>query len=405
MAPIDQLVQELTLQRQMFKACSVMPSDDIAPFNLKKLLTTIFHPKDGERVGVFIDLEGPKQIKNLPFLNEPAFSTRRIAYEVFYQGLLEGKDQLPFGKTDFFAYEPTGGSNLDLPETVYDLEGKEKKLLEILRRLDIVLYLSSFSATAPLTALAKEMKFRGATMHGCNETILKTGLSQDYDQVSARAERFRLAVTRCDRVVVQSLFKRGGRSPRSFNLEIILDGQEAQKSHGLCRTPGEIANLPAGEIYWVPVSAEGKFPLKFKEDGTIGGMFVRDGRIEGAELITGDSKTLQKAMDLYLGDPATGAIGELGLGTQVLPVSGRDIQDEKILGTFHIATGRSDHLGGNITPDQFKDKRHATHEDILFAPHKTPEITVAGVTMFKDGKEQLLIENYHPTDFVRKVAL
>jgi aminopeptidase len=382
-----------------------MPSDDIAPFNLKKLLTTIFHPKDGERVGVFIDLENPKQIKDLPFLGEPAFSTRRIAYEVFYQGLLSGKDKLPLGKTEFFAYEPTGGSNLDLPDQVYDLEAKEKKLVDVLKRLDIVLYLSTFSATAPLTAMAKEIGFRGATMHGCNETILKTGLSQDYDQVSARAERFRLAVTRCEKVVIEYIIKRGGRSPRTFALDISLDGQEAQKSHGLCRTPGEIANLPAGEIYWVPTGAEGRFPMKFKEDGTIGSMFVREGRIQGAELISGDSQTLRKAMELYLDDPATGKIGELGLGTQELPFSGRDIQDEKVLGTFHIATGRSDHLGGNITPDQFKDKRHATHEDILFAPHKTAEITVLGVTMHKAGKEELLIENYHPTDFVRKVAL
>jgi hypothetical protein len=31
-----------------------------------------------------------------------------------------------------------------------------------------------------------------------------------------------------------------------------------------------------------------------------------------------------------------------------------DIQDEKILGTLHVATGRSDHLGGHLTPDKFK---------------------------------------------------
>jgi leucyl aminopeptidase (aminopeptidase T) len=46
----------------------------------------------------------------------------------------------------------------------------------------------------------------------------------------------------------------------------------------------------------------------------------------------------------------TGVLGELGFGTQVLPVSGSDIQDEKVLGTCHLATGRDDHLGGHITP-------------------------------------------------------
>ncbi len=98
-------------------------------------------------------------------------------------------------------------------------------------------------------------------------------------------------------------------------------------------------------------------------------------------------------------------MGELGLGTQVLPSAGADIQDEKVLGTVHVATGRDDHLGGSLDPSKFKDKRHATHEDILFAPHKTPEINLSGVWMHKEGKEVLLIRNYQPTEFVKQVAL
>ena len=58
----------------------------------------------------------------------------------------------------------------------------------------------------------------------------------------------------------------------------------------------------------------------------------------------------------------------------MLPVSGRDIQDEKILGTFHVATGRSDHLGGRSRRTASRDKSNATHDDILFSPTKTPEI-------------------------------
>jgi hypothetical protein len=93
------------------------------------------------------------------------------------------------------------------------------------------------------------------------------------------------------------------------------------------------------------------------------------------------------------------------LGTQVLPPAGADIQDEKILGTLHVATGRDDHLGGHLDPSKFNDPRHATHEDILFAPHKTPEIDLAGVWMHKEGREVLLIKNYQPTEFVKSVAM
>lgn len=80
--------------------------------------------------------------------------------------------------------------------------------------------------------------------------------------------------------------------------------------------------------------------------------------------------------------------------------SGRDIQDEKILGTLHVATGRSDHLGGHLTPDKFANKRNATHDDILFAPHKTPEINVPRVRMHRYGKTEILIENFKPARYI-----
>jgi len=378
-----------------------MQTSLMSSFDLVRLMQVVFHPKRGEKVGVFIDLDDPRDLRGLKFLDRPALNTQRIAYEVFYRGLLESKDELPFSKVAMYAYEPTGGSNLDLPDWVVDEGGKRLRLIEdVLGGLNIVLYLSTYSATAPITAIAKRMGFRGATMHGCNEKILETGLSRNYDEVSAKAERFRQALTRCDDVVIE--FETLG---KRYRLQLDLGKQEAQKSHGICRTPGEIANLPAGEIYWVPTGASGQFPLKFKEDGTIALMDVAGCRIRNATLLQGNSKTVEAALAKYQGDPATGELGELGLGTQDLPFAGADIQDEKILGTFHVATGRSDHLGGSLTPDKFRSKKNATHEDILFAPHKTPEIKVPGVWMHKDGRETLLIQDYRPTEFVNRVAL
>jgi aminopeptidase len=369
-------------------------------FDLVRLIRTVFRPKPGERVGVFIDLDNPMDLKSVKFLDK-ATTTQRIAYQVFYRGLLEKQAEIPVAGVEFFAYEPTGGSNLDLPATVVDLAGKKLRLVEdALSHLNIVLYLSTFSATAPLTALAKRMGFRGATLHGCNDTILRTGLARDYDEVSTKAERFRQALTHCDKVVLE--FETLG---KKYRLTLELGGQDAQKSHGLCHFPGEIANLPAGEIYWVPTDAYGQFPMKFKADGTLALMDVAGLRIRGATLLRGNEATVRHALELFQDDPATGELGELGLGTQVLPVAGADIQDEKILGTMHVATGRDDHLGGNLDPSKFKDKKHATHEDILYAPHKTPEINLSGAWMHKNGREVLLIKDYQPTEFVKQVAL
>ena len=156
-----------------------------------------------------------------------------------------------------------------------------------------------------------------------------------------------------------------------------------------------MANLPAGEIYFVPAGAEGQFPLKY-EDGTIGITEVSLGRIQKSTLLSGSQATIDEHNEKLQSDPVTGELGELGFGTQELPVSGRDIQDEKILGTIHVATGRSDHLGGKLTPDMFANKMNATHDDILFAPEKTPEITVTQARMHKNGETLILIENFEP---------
>ena len=123
-------------------------------------------------------------------------------------------------------------------------------------------------------------------------------------------------------------------------------------------------------------------------------------KILSAKLLDGDGK-LVDARNLQLKeDPATGIIGELGFGTQLLPFSGKDIQDEKIFGTCHVATGRSDHLGGNLTPELFNSKMNASHDDILYAPPKTPEINVISVQMHKNDECREIFSNYEPTPWL-----
>ncbi|HEY2122372.1 MAG TPA: hypothetical protein VGH07_02145, partial [Chthoniobacterales bacterium] len=57
-------------------------------------------------------------------------------------------------------------------------------------------------------------------------------------------------------------------------------------------------------------------------------------------------------------------------------------------------------LGGHLTPEKFRDAKNATHDDILFAPHKTPEINVPQVRMRRNGRTDILIENFQPADFM-----
>lgn len=371
------------------------------PFSLTRLIKSTFEPKPGQRICILIDLENPRDIKDFKFLQDPDLSIQRNAHQHFFLALQDGGlNELGLQGGEIFAYEVTGGSNLDLPDLAISPDGVELSLEnDIYPNYDIILCISTYSATAPLTAFAKQYGFRGATLHGVNQIILSSGLAVDYDDVSRDAEKLRAGMTGADWVEIDFEFE-----GNTHTLHLDLGGQEAQKSHGLCRgDEPDVANLPAGEIYYVPTGASGEFPMKY-EDGTIGLMKVAGGRIQKAELLRGNFETITAHNQKLTSDPVTGELGELGFGTQLLPVSGRDIQDEKIRGTLHVATGRSDHLGGALTPDKFSNHKNATHDDILFAPHKTPEIDVIQARMQRNGSVEVLIERFEPSDYMKSLV-
>lgn len=372
---------------------------EFPPFDLARLLRTVFKPTEGCRVCILTDFEKPQNlIKDFQFLNEEEFEVQKNAYNYFYQGLKEGVlDELGMTGGEMFAYRYTYGSNLDMQDEVWDTDGNQLSLdKDIYSKYDIVLCISTWSATAPLTAKCKEFNFRGATMHGMNDVILSSGLAVDYEEVSADAEKIRLAMNNADSIEIDFGLEDG----TILTAKLELDGQDAQKSHGLCQgTAPDIANLPAGEIYYVPKDANGKFPMKY-EDGTLGVLDVVNRDVIKSTLIEGNQATIDEHNARLADDPMTGTLGELGFGTQVLPVSYQDIQDEKVLGTCHLATGRDDHLGGDIVPDMFKKHENSTHDDILFAPHKTPNFNVKEVRMNRGEQQEVIIENFRPSRFI-----
>lgn len=372
---------------------------EFPPFDLVRLLSTVFEPTAGCRVCILTDFDDPaKSMKGFSFLNEDGHEPQKNAYKYFYEGLRNGgHEALGTHGGEMFAHVMTGGSNLDLSDEVWDADGNRLSLdKDIYPNYDIILHIGTWSATAPLTAKCKEYGFRGATMHGMNDVILNSGLAVNYDEVSADAERVRLAMNKADSVEIDFELEDG----RVLTASLELGGQEAQKSHGLCKGKSpDVANLPAGEVYFVPRDANGKFPMKY-EDGTLGVLDVENRDVKRSTLIAGNQATIDAHNARLQDDPMTGTLGELGFGTQVLPVSYQDIQDEKVLGTCHLATGRDDHLGGDIVPEMFKKHENSTHDDILFAPHKTPNFNVKEVRMKRGDQEEIIIQDFRPSRYI-----
>ena len=370
-------------------------------FNLKHLLDTVFAPTQGCRVCILVDFEEPaKWIKDFAFKGEEQFEVQKNALKYFYEGLRNGVlNELGMTGGEMFAYKYTYGSNLDLKDDVWNTDGERLSLdRDIYSNYDIILCISTWSATAPLTVKCKEYGFRGATRHGMNDVILNSGLAVNYQEVSDDAEKMRAALTGAEAVEIDFELEDG----QILTAWLGLGGQEAQKSHGLCRgSKPDIANLPAGEVYFVPRDARGKFPMKY-EDGTLGVLDVVDRDVVKSTLIEGKQSTIDEHNARLADDPMTGTLGELGFGTQVLPVSYQDIQDEKVLGTCHLATGRDDHLGGDIIPEMFKKHENSTHDDILFAPHKTPNFNVKEVRMKWNDRTEVVIEDFRPSSYVMK---
>jgi len=368
-------------------------------FSLERLLVTCFGHTPSARLKtcILIDLPDLTLMVDHRFLNEDGFEVQKRAHDVFLKKLKDGvSEKMGYSSNDFFAFKATGGSNLDPEDDLIDIEGNSLTFTkDICPNYDLILAITDYSLTAPLTAMAKEHGFRGATLHGVNDIILNSGLSVDYEVISKQAELFRSVLDKSDAFELD--FHCLG---SDFTLKIDCDAQVAQKSHGLC-PPGkpDVANLPAGEVYFVPKGASGSFPFRFS-DGTLASMRVSDGAIVEATLLRGDKELVTQRNLQLKQDPATGILGELGFGTQLLPFSGKDIQDEKILATCHVATGRSDHLGGTLTPELFNSRQNASHDDILYAPPKTPEITVTQVRMHKNGDSVSILENFEPTPYL-----
>ncbi len=140
--------------------------------------------------------------------------------------------------------------------------------------------------------------------------------------------------------------------PRGSDLMLRIEGRTAISDAGELSEPGAFGNLPCGEGFIGPLETEGGGVLVV--DGTIGGigavrepitLQVVDGNLEeasgpeGAQLL----KMLRAA-----GPQGTG-VAELGIGTNEKAIlTGNLLEDEKLLGTCHVAFGASAGVGGVV---------------------------------------------------------
>jgi leucyl aminopeptidase (aminopeptidase T) len=352
--------------------------------DVKKLLIDVFEPQAGEVAAVVVDL--PRD--GVP--DSPGWSARREMASRWRDSLAELGRERGFEVWPMLTYHATGANNADLPAVGW-IDGEEIDLGKKLAAATLVIAMTEFSATAPLSLIAKaHPDFRAASMPGVEERMEGTSLAADYRRVAARcraiAEALEGAVL-CD--VVFSTGHRCWFDLRHRRAEMD-DGSLPPSKEG-----DRIINLPSGETFVVPYEGEfedvpswtaGTIPV-VEEDELVLFHVVANTVV----VVEGDGPVADRYSEFFDADPARANIAEVAFGVNdKAQVTGVVLEDEKA--GFHWAFGRSDHLGGVVGVDDFVGPDSVVHQDIVYAKGNPIQIERADV-VHPDGRRVTVIKD------------
>jgi leucyl aminopeptidase (aminopeptidase T) len=244
---------------------------------------------------------------------------------------------------------------------------------QLMREVDVVLCPTSRSLThTDARRAASAQGVRVATLPGVSEEIMVRCMNADYNRIAARTAAL------CDRLGRTSAVR--VTAPAGTDIFMPVAGRKAHASSGLFRDDGQWGNLPTGEAYLAPL--EGQSHGVVVVDGSMAGIgMVKESIrivVEGgyATDITGgdEARRLRELLEPHGRDGRT--VAEFGIGTNDKAIlSGAIIEDEKVMGTIHIAFGDNKSMGGSV--------RVASHLDGLV---KRPSVWFDDEKVMEDGK-------------------
>lgn len=223
------------------------------------------------------------------------------------------------------------------------IHGEEPPLLvaEILKHCDVFIMPTSHSLTHTRARIdALKHSARGATLPGITPEIMARSLDADYSRIAKVTKNVTELLSKAKRAVVQT----------DKNAELVLDlsGRSGYIDTGIIKRPREFSNLPGGEAYIAPLENGSNGTIVI--DGSfapIGGLkskvhvTVKNGQIIR---LTGN-KNLTQIFSRYSKKEKT--LCEFGIGTNYkAKITGNVLEDEKVLGSIHIAFGNNLAFGG-----------------------------------------------------------
>ena len=244
---------------------------------------------------------------------------------------------------------------------------------EFWKRFDLFVAPTSRSLThTQARKAASEAGVRGATLPGISPDTMARCLAADYQAIARRSERLASILTAGKSARVTT--------PAGTDITLSIDGRQGTADTGLLTARGAFGNLPAGEAFLAPM--EGTSEGVIVVDGSVGDsgaltrpitLVVKAGyvtEILGSE----EAEQLKRLLDPHGRDAYS--IAELGVGTNdKARIVGNVLEDEKVLGTVHIAVGNNAFMGGTVNVP--------SHHDAVL---RKPDLIIDGRVVMRAGE-------------------
>jgi leucyl aminopeptidase (aminopeptidase T) len=210
-----------------------------------------------------------------------------------------------------------------------------------------------------------------ASLPGVTEEMLARLMSADMGEVRRRGHHLARALSNAAEARVTC--------PNGSDLRLGLEGRQAIPDTGELGSRGVFGNLPCGEGFIAPVEGTGEGRLVV--DGSIAGIGAVAETVtltvEAGHLVDATGPEGARLLNLLtVHGPDATHVAELGIGTnEEALLTGNILEDEKILGSAHVAFGASAAIGGNI--------QVPVHLDCVVM---RPTVEIDGRTVARDGE-------------------
>ena len=256
---------------------------------------------------------------------------------------------------------------IEMPVAKFHGEEPPENISNKMQYYNVIIAPTTYSIThTRAVQQATKRDARVATMPGITEEIMYESLMADYHKIKHLTEHVNRLIRNTKFIHVTS--KNG------TDLKFLIKRERNRLDTGLIYNNGQCGNLPAGEFFTAPL------------EGTANGTLVIDLMQDGKEIYAkkGTKIIIKNSLAEKISDKNcllasyfskiknSKVVAEFGIGTnEKARLIGQILQDEKVLGTCHIAFGNNTSMGGvnysKVHMDAIVDKPtiHADNEVIM----------------------------------------